>query len=70
MRVQSFRKATNEMYSHCLQSSQLRFDPVVLSTVVAKTKKTLPSSRLRFPSVGFAARHGKTCEHLSVIAVS
>lgn len=70
MRGQSFKRATNETYSQHPQSSQLKFNPVVLTTVVAETKKTFRSSRLRFPSVGFATRHGKTCEHLSVIVAS
>lgn len=66
----TFKKTANEMNSQCQQSSQCKFDPVLLSTVAAKTKKTIRSARLQFPSGGFAVRHRKTCEHLFVIAVS
>lgn len=52
MRVQSFKKPTNEMNSQRLQSSQCKSDPVVLSAVAAKTKKAARSSRLPLPSGG------------------
>lgn len=44
--------------------SQWSFDPVVLSTATSKTKRSIQSARLPFPSGGFAARHGKMCGNL------